>query len=89
MMNFKQEDVLKSIIAKLQEKFPEVRLIHVEELKANSFWVTVSELADEERQFELDDVMAELSTDALIDYGFEFQFVPTSVEKVELQETSA
>ena len=81
MMNFKQKEILHQIIAKLQEKFPEVRLVSVSELGANSFWISVTELPDEERQFELDDVMAELSTDALMDYGFDFQFVPTSVEK--------
>lgn len=78
-MNFKQKEVLDSIMKKLQEQFPEVEMLTVEELKSNCFWVSVTELPDEEQQFELDDLMAELATDALMDYGFEFQFVPTRV----------
>jgi hypothetical protein len=85
MTNFKQEEILNNIIKKLQEKFSEVQLVSVEELGPNSFWISVTEPSDEEKQLELDDLMAELSTDALMDYGFDFQFVPTRLEKVEAQ----
>lgn len=81
MMNFKQEEVLQSIIAKLQEKFPEVQLVSVEELGADSFWVTLIEPSDEDRQIELEALQGELVTDALMDYGFVFQLVPASMEK--------
>ena len=79
MMNFKQEEVLHNIMRRLQKKFAEARLVGVSELGANSFWITVTEPSDEEQQLELDHLMADLSTDALMDYGFDFQFVPTSV----------
>lgn len=82
MMNFKQEEVLQNIIATLKEKFPEIHLISVEELNPHSFWVTINDLSDEDEQFALDDLMAELTTDALIDYGVNFQFVPAKTAKV-------
>jgi len=78
MINFKQKEVLNKIVGTLQEKFPEVRLVSVEDLGANSFWVTMLEPAEEERQDAFDDLQAELATDALIDYGFQFRFVPAS-----------
>jgi len=82
MMNFKQEEVLNNIITKLQEKFPEVRLVNIQELRSNMFWVTLIEPDDEDRQIELEELQGELATDALMDYGFSFRFVPASLKKV-------
>jgi hypothetical protein len=82
MMNFKQKEVLETIITKLHEKFPEVQLVSVEDLGPNSFWVTMIEPTDEDRQMELDQLQAELGTDALMEYGINFHFVPASLEKV-------
>ena len=81
MLNFKQEEVLNTIVTKLQEKFPQVRLVTVEELRANMFWVTMLEPEDEEQQMEFDAIQGELATDALMDYGFSFRFVPASVSR--------
>ena len=81
MLNFKQEEVLNTIVTKLQEKFPQVRLVTVEELRANMFWVTMLEPEDEDQQMAFDAVQGELATDALMDYGFSFRFVPASVSR--------
>ena len=79
--NVKQQEVLQQIIHRIQDTFPDVKLLKIEELKANTFWITITELPNEEQQFQLDDLVADLSTDALVDYGFEFQFVPVNSEQ--------
>ena len=82
MINFKQEEVLQNIIKKLQEKFPEIELISIEEIGPNSFWVGLIEPSDEDQQLELDDLQAKLGTDALMDYGINFHFVPANGDVV-------
>ncbi|QTA91955.1 hypothetical protein [Desulfonema magnum] len=81
MMNFKQKEVLENIIAGLQKKFPEVRLVGIEELNPFEFWVTLTEPADEERQIALETLQGELGTDALLDYGVNFHFMPAAFER--------
>ena len=80
MMNFKQKEILDNIIAKLQEKFPEVRLVSIGDITPYEFWVNLVEPTDEDRQFELNELEAELGTDALVDYGVNFRFMPVNVE---------
>jgi hypothetical protein len=82
MINVKQQEVLQQIMHRIHDTFPDVKLLKIEELKANTFWITITELPNEEQQFQLDDLVADLSTDALVDYGFEFQFVPVNSEQV-------
>ncbi|MCP4405443.1 MAG: hypothetical protein GY801_50095 [bacterium] len=88
MMNFKQQEVLENIVATLQKKFADAHVVSVEDLGANSFWVTMVEPTDEEQQLEFDELQAELATDALIDYGFQFRFVPTDA-KENMQKTAS
>ena len=80
MMNFKQREVLENIVAGLREKFPEVRLVGVEELSPFEFWVMLTEPADEERQLAMERLQGELGTDALLDYGVDFHFMPAASE---------
>lgn len=80
-MNFKQREVLDHTIKTLQEKFPEVQLRSIAELNANSFWITVTEPSDEDQEMAMVELIGKLSTDALMDYGFDFQFVPTRMEQ--------
>lgn len=75
-MNFKQKEVLENIIAELQQKFPEVRLKGIEELNPYEFWVMLTEPDDEEGQLALDALQGELGTDALLNYGVNFHFMP-------------
>jgi len=80
MMNFKQKEVLENIIAELQKKFPEVRLTGIEELSPHEFWVILTEPDDEECRLALDTLQGELGTDALLDYGVNFHFMPAVVQ---------
>jgi hypothetical protein len=82
MMSFKQQEVLENIVSKLQERFPEVKLVGVEEINAHSFWVNIIEPKDEDRQLELSDLQAELGTDALLEYGVNFHFMPAHIEEI-------
>lgn len=79
MMNFRQREVLEDIIAKLQAQFPEVRLVSVEDITPYEFWVNLIEPTDEDRQIALEELQAELGTDAIVDYGINFHFM--SVEE--------
>jgi len=76
MMNFKHKEVLENIVVGLRENFPEVRLVGVEAITPFEFWVTLTEPADEERQLALEKLQGELGTDALLDYGVNFHFMP-------------
>lgn len=78
MINFKQREILERIIARLQEDFPEVRLVSVEDMTPYEFWVNLIEPTDEDRQMRLNELEAELGTDALVDYGINFHFMPIS-----------
>ncbi len=76
MMNFKQKEILENVIAGLRKEFPEVRFVGVEALTPHEFWVTLTEPADEDRQIALERLQGELGTDALLDYGVNFHFMP-------------
>jgi hypothetical protein len=82
MMSWKQQEVLDKMLGKIQERFPEVKLVRVEEVNTQSFWISLIEPADEERQFELNDLQAELGTDALLEYGINFHFMPADATNV-------
>jgi len=77
-MNFKQKEILDTMIVKFQTRFPEVRLVNVEELNPYEFWVVLEEPTDEKRQRALEELQAELGTDALVDYGVNFHFIPAT-----------
>jgi len=78
MMTHKQQEVLDNIIHSVQKKFPDVQLISTSELTANSYWITITEPFDEDKELEMVELLGEFSTDVLMDYGFDFQFVPVS-----------
>ena len=50
----------------------------IEELNPFEFWVTLTEPEDEERQVALENLQGELGTDALLDYGVNFHFMPAA-----------
>lgn len=87
MMNFKQREVLERIMSKLQQQFPEVRLVSVEDITPYEFWVNLVEPTDEDRQMALEDLQAELGTEALVDYGVNFRFMPIT-EPIEPHQTA-
>ena len=82
MLNFKQEEVLGTIINKLKKKYSEVKLENVEYLAPDTFWVVIKEPSDEDEAIEMDDLLGDLVTDALVDYGFSFRFVPASRDEI-------
>jgi hypothetical protein len=81
-MNHKQQEILDDILNTIQKQFPEVHLINIDELNANTYWVTITEPSDEELELQMIELLGELSTDALLDYGFQFQFVPVSQKEL-------
>ncbi len=76
MMTFKQKEVLDKLILNVQKKFPETQLVSVAELNGNSFWIQILLPDDDNRFYAAITVVAKHAMDALLDYGFDFQFVP-------------
>ena len=83
MMTYKQQEVLESIINTLQKKFPEVQLVSVSELNTNSYWITITEPSHEDDELKMVEMLGQLITDALTEYGFDFQFVTANLDAVE------
>lgn len=75
-MNHKQQEVFEHILARVHTNFPESKVVDIDELTANSYWITITEPFDEEKELQMIELLGELATDALVDYGFQFQFVP-------------
>ncbi len=80
MMTFKQKEVLDKIMLKIQKKFPESRIINIAELNGNSFWIQILVPADDDRFLALVKVLGKQVLNALLDYGFDFQFVPVTAK---------
>ncbi len=78
MMNHKQKEILEHILDTVQKNFPEVQVVNIDELTGNSYWITLTEPSNEDKELQMVELLGELSTDALIDYGFQFQFVPVN-----------
>ncbi len=78
MMNHKQQEILEHIVDTVQKNFPDVEVVNIDELAANSYWITITEPCDEDQELQMVELLGELSTDALVDYGFQFQFVPVN-----------
>ncbi len=75
MMNSKQQEIFDDLIRAIQAKHSQVQIASVTELDANSYWISIAMPSDEDEEFEARDLLADLATDVLVDYGFNFRFV--------------
>lgn len=78
MMTIKQKEVFDNLLHTVQEKYPEVMLLSVTDLDANSYWIRLRAPSDEEQEIEMIQLLGNLVADVLVDYGFCFRFVPTN-----------
>ncbi len=83
MMTFKQKEVLDKIMVKVQKKFPESRILSITELNGNSFWIQILFPADDDQFMVMVKVLGKQVLKALLDYGFDFQFVPVTEKDAE------
>ncbi len=72
MFNFKQKELSQMLFDRLKEKFPEIKLVSITPSceDPNDIWVNIIYPEDEDRQIEMGEMAAEISTDILLDYGY-------------------
>jgi hypothetical protein len=87
MFNFKQKELSYLLFERLKEKFPETKLVSITPSWENpeDIWVNIIYPEDEDREMELRELAAEISTDILLDYGYSISI--TSGEGLEVTAT--
>ena len=87
MLNFKQKELSYLLFERLKEKFLETKLVSITPSFENpeDIWVNIIYPEDEDREIELRELAAEISTDILLDYGYSISI--TSGEGLEVTET--
>ncbi|MDM8523284.1 hypothetical protein QUF80_07930 [Desulfococcaceae bacterium HSG8] len=72
MFNFKQKELSHMLFDRLKQKFSEIKLVSITPTFENpdNIWVNIIYPDDEDRQIELYETAAEISTDILLDYGY-------------------
>ncbi len=90
MINFKQQELIDSLLQAVKQKFPEVELISVTESPEDpaDLWVNVTAPSDEDREIELMEFAADKSTDILLDYGYQILIMPRPVGNSANQQAS-
>ncbi len=85
MFNEKQMDLSHMLFGKLKNKFPEIELVDITETayNPNNIWVNIVMPSDEDREIELCEMAAEISTDILLDYGYKITVSSASIQAEE------
>ena len=88
MFNFKQKELSYMLFERLKQRFPEIRLVSITPSWENpeDIWVNIIYPEDEDREIELREMAAEISTDILLDYGYSISI--TSGEGLEVTEAA-
>lgn len=84
MINFKQLELIESLLQAVKEKYPEIEFINVTESPEDpaDLWINVTAPEDEDREIELSEFTSQLSTDILQDYGYLILVMPRSNGKL-------
>lgn len=79
MINDKQIELSRMLFDKLKQEFPEIELVGITESaeNPNNLWVKIIMPEDEDREIELREMAAEISTDILLDYGYHILIIST------------
>lgn len=80
MINFKQRELSQQLFDHLKTKYPEIDLIKITESyeTPEDVWVHISVPQDDQREIEIIETSAEISTDMLINYGYHITIFPAS-----------
>ena len=72
MINFKQKQLADEFFKKVRQRFPEIELIDISPSPEDprELWINITSPPDEYREFELMDMVSEISADILSDYGY-------------------
>jgi hypothetical protein len=73
MIEFKENELSHKLFETLQQQFPELELVEILEspVYRDSIWVRLIMPDDEDREIEIREVASELSTDILLNYGYD------------------
>jgi len=73
MMDFKERELSHKLFDTLKQQFQELELIEIVEspVYRDSIWVRLIMPADEDREIEIRKMASELSTDILLEYGYD------------------
>ncbi len=77
-INFKQQELIDTLIDDLKKHFPDVRFVDITESpeNPNDLWINVTEPEDEDREIELTRFFSEKTADILMDYGYHMLVMP-------------
>jgi hypothetical protein len=77
LLNFKQHELVGSILNDVLEHYPEVEFVSLQRNPddINHIWINVQAPMDEDRELELMSYGAGLCTDILLDYGYAFSLM--------------
>ncbi len=77
-INFKQQELIDTLIDDLKNHFPDVRFVDITESpeNPNDLWINVTEPEDEDREIELTRFFSEKTADILMDYGYHMLVMP-------------
>ncbi len=80
MINFKQEELIDTLMKQIRQKFPEVDLINITESPEDpeSLWINVTAPDDDDRDMELIEFAGDKVTDILLDYGYHMLVMPVA-----------
>jgi hypothetical protein len=83
-INIKQQQLIEELLAKVQERYPEIVFKNLEVSPDDSehIWINVISNMDEDRTIEMHSYSAELATDILLDYGYSLSIMPENPELV-------
>ncbi len=78
MFNHKQIELSNMLFEKLKSRFSELRIEGITESaeNPNHIWVNVVMPNDEDRELEVFEMAAEISTDILMGYGYHITIIP-------------
>jgi len=78
MINYKQRQLADDFFEKVRKKFPEIGLIDISSSPEDprELWINITSPPDEDREFELMDMVSEVSADILSDYGYPILVIP-------------
>jgi hypothetical protein len=73
MMDFKEKELSHKLFDTLKQQFHDLELVEIVEspVYRDSIWVRLIMPADEDREIEIRKMASELSTDILLEYGYD------------------
>ncbi len=89
MINFKQMELSHQLFDQIKVPFPEIELVSIVEspFQRDSIWVNLIKPENDDRRLELNELAADISTDILMDYGYDIMI--SSATRAELEKKAA